>query len=277
MTPPRGFFQAMLLAAAVLGAARVGRGQDTSVPAPPPPPPEGSVIIDLPSANTNSEGSLGFLINHRFSEPVQDSDIHSFYSFFSPANVGLGLSYVPLKNLETGFLRGQELEDYEVFAKYSVYAPPGGLFAAAARLGGDFRTARNLENRNSFFAQAVLALTFASRVRVSFVPTFSTWAVGQALPPRQNVLNYLGAVSIAVTRTINIHGEIVPRAYGSPGTGWIASIEKTLLRHRFAFTIGNLRGTTVDQYILWQPPFFVSNSPGNVYFGFNIIRLWKLK
>lgn len=242
----------------------------------PAPPTEGSVIIDLPSADVNGDGTLQFLVNHRFSEPVQESTIHSFYSFFSPANVGLGLSYVPLHRLEAGFLRAQQLEDYEVFAKYSVYAPAAGPFHAAVRVGGDFRTQRFLEDRSSFFAQGILAFTIASRVRVSAVPTFSTRGVGPVLPSQENVFNVLGALSVAVTRSFIVHGEIVPRTDGSPGTGWIASIEKTVLRHRFSFTVGNLRGTTVDQYVIWQPSYFVGESPQNVYFGFNIVRLWKL-
>lgn len=265
---------AISLAAALLGAVRAAA--DDAAPLPPPKPPEGSVIIDLPSANTNPDGSLQFLINHRFSQPVQDSDIHSFYSFFSPANVGLGASYVPIHNLETGFLRAQELEDYELFAKYAVCAPAGGTFAAAVRMGWDFRTERGVDDRSSFFAQGILAVTIAHRIRITAVPTFSQQAAGQVPPTTRNVFNVLGALSIAITSSINVHGEIVPRKDGSAATGWIASIEKTLLRHRFAFTVGNLRGTTVDQYVLWQPQ-FSNPQPSHVYFGFNIVRLWKLK
>jgi len=250
----------------------------SEAPSPPRRPPEGSVILDLPSADTNAPGNLQFIITHRFAEPVQDSSYHDFYSFFSPANVGLGLSYAPIRNLEAGFLRAQDLEDYEVFAKYAVYAPAQGPFRAAVRIGGDFTTLKGERNGSSFFAQGILAFTaFAGRVRMTAVPTFSTRAIGQALPPQQNVFNVLGALSVGITRTINVHGEIVPRTAESPGVGWIASIEKTLLRHRFSFTIGNMRGTTVDQYVTWQPPFFVGNSPHNVYFGFNIVRLWQLK
>lgn len=287
----------MLAAALGLAFASLIQAQDAPAPTPTPaaapepepeaerkPDPEiarraleGSVIIDLPSATANPDKSLQFLINHRFNGSVQGSDIHTFYSFFSAANVGLGLSYVPLHNLEAGFLRSQELEDYEVFTKY-VFGPPiCGIFGIAARIGGDFRTERNplLAERSSFFAQGIFAATIASRVRVTVVPTFSTWAVGQVPPFQKNVLNVLGALSIALTPSFNVHGEVVPRAYGSPGTGWIASIEKTVLRHRFSFTVGNLRGTTVDQYVIWQPA-VVGTSPSTVYFGFNIIRLWKL-
>jgi hypothetical protein len=288
----------VLVPALFLALAPMARAQDAPAPEPTPAPTpapapdateleirrkalEGSVIIDLPSATANPDKSLQFLVNHRFRGSVQGSDIHSFYSFFSAANVGLGLSYVPIHNLEAGFLRSQELEDYEVFTKYSFPDPVPGVVSAAARIGGDFRTERSplLEQRESFFAQAILSTTIASRVRLSLVPTFSTWAVGSVPPFQKNVLNLLGAVSIAVTPTFLVHGEIVPRAYGSAGTGWIASIEKTLLRHRFAFTVGNLRGTTVDQYVIWQPVLTGDGaSPvSDVYFGFNIIRLWKLK
>ncbi|HTO88920.1 MAG TPA: DUF5777 family beta-barrel protein [Thermoanaerobaculia bacterium] len=283
------FLGRLLVLTAALFCGRAALGQDAppppvetpqqpaEAPAPPRRPPEGSVIIDLPSADTNPPGNLQFMITHRFAEPIQDSSYHDFYSFFSPANVGLGLSYAPLRNLEAGFLRGQELEDYEVFAKYAVYAPASGPFRAAVRIGGDFRTLKGERNGSSFFAQGILAFTIGDRVRLTAVPTFSTVAIGQALPPQQNVFNLLGAVSIGITRTINVHGEVVPRTADSPGVGWIASIEKTLLRHRFSFTIGNMRGTTVDQYVIWQPPFFVGNSPHNLYFGFNIVRLWLLK
>jgi hypothetical protein len=290
----------VLVVVAGLALAAPARAQDAPAPEPTPAPSptpiptldadvaeqrrralEGSVIIDLPSATANPDRSLQFLINHRFRGSVQGSDIHSFYSFFSDANVGLGLSYVPVHNLEVGFFRSQELEDYEVFTKYSLNCPIAGVVYAAARIGGDFRTERSplLEERASFFAQGILSSTIASRVRITVVPTFSTWAVGSVPPFQKNVLNLLGALSISVTPTFAVHAEVVPRAYGSAGTGWIASIEKTLLRHRFAFTIGNLRGTTVDQYVIWQPR-FTSTGPSpvsDVYFGFNIIRLWRLK
>ena len=89
------------------------------------------------------------------------------------------------------------------------------------------------------------------------------------------IFNVPAAISIALNRTINIQGEIVPRSgrADSPGVGWIASIEKTVLRHRFAFTVGNLRATTVDQYVASD---FSGLSPKSYFFGFNLVRQWKL-
>jgi hypothetical protein len=290
MLRPARRFGVLLLLCAAVGRAQAPVPSEPPAPTdttavPPLRPPEGSVIITLPSADTNPIGSLQFLINHRFTAAVQDSDIHSFFSFFSPAKVGLGLSYAPLRGLETGFLRAPDMEDYEVFAKYSFFAPADGPFHAAVRLGGDFRTEKNPldDHRSSFFAQATLAFTIASRVRVSAVPTFVSRAVGPLdVNDQTNVFNLLAAVSAAITRTINVQAEVVPRTKGSTGVGWIAAVEKTLLRHRFSFTVGNLHGITTDQYVLWQPVQYEGipsqlESPKNVYFGFNIVRLWKLK
>ena len=55
----------------------------------------------------------------------------------------------------------------------------------------------------------------------------------------------------------------------------LVSVEKTLLRHRFAFTAGNQRRTTVDQYAMGIP--LTGNRPKDIFLGFNIMRQWKLK
>ena len=239
--------------------------------------PEGSVIINLPSADPIGEGSLQLLVNHRFSEPVQNSTLHSFFSFFSSATVGLGLSYAPVRGLEAGFLRGQALEDWEVFAKYGLLSSPDSPLHAAVRIGGNIKGQKGFEDRASFFAQGIVAFTIAERVRITAVPTYSSRAAGlqdvPGVPLRSDIFNVPLALSGSITRTINIQGEFVPRTNVNPGAGWIAAIEKTVPRHRFSFTVGSLRDTTVDQYLASD---FRGLSPHNIYFGFNIIRQWKL-
>ncbi|HEY7574914.1 MAG TPA: hypothetical protein VIB08_07095, partial [Thermoanaerobaculia bacterium] len=80
--------------------------------------------------------------------------------------------------------------------------------------------------------------------------------------------------------------EVTPRIgkADSIGVGWIASIEKTLLRHRFCFTVGNQTQTTVDQYTASLPYWMryepqsdgVAKGAKGIYLGFNIVRQWKL-
>jgi hypothetical protein len=293
---------AAVLAAATARAQAAKPSPDTSDAreATPSRPLEGRLIIDLPSVEVAPAGTLTFLITHRFGNPVQGSSIHNLYSIADRADIGLGLGYVPVKNLDVSFYRSSELEVYEVAAKYHAYS--GGLFDAALRAGGDWRTARGVQNRSSFFAQGILALSFGSRVRISAVPTYLSRTSAQLhpfveppahdlscvtpVPPRtlflcsgfyDHIFNVPVGVSLAVTRSIIVHGEVTPR-YGradSLGTGWAVSVEKTVLRHRFSFTAGNQRETTADRYTapLLPDALFSARS---IYLGFNITRDWKI-
>ncbi len=71
----------------------------------------------------------------------------------------------------------------------------------------------------------------------------------------EKVFNVPVAASIAITHSIEIHGEVIPRLskVNSNGVGWSVSVEKSLLRHRFAFWAGNQRQTTVDRYVQAVP------------------------
>ncbi|MEP6768080.1 MAG: DUF5777 family beta-barrel protein [Acidobacteriota bacterium] len=242
-----------------------------------PRPPEGSRIINLPSADAPRRGTLTVLFTHRFSQPVEQSDIHSLYSFDSGADIGIGLAYAPIDNLDVSLYRSSGLDVYELDVKYHVLT--AGPLSAAVRLGGDWRTEANLQNRNGIFAQAILGLSLGSRVRLTAVPTYVSKTSGQRFvspkPFYENLFNVPAAVSIAVTRSINVQGEVEPRLgkADSRGVAWIAAIEKTVVRHRFAFTVGNQRGTTVDQYIATD----FSGLPSHGYYlGFNLVRQWKL-
>jgi hypothetical protein len=277
---PAAAATALLLAAL---ACPIARAQTVVTADSTPPPavrlPEGQRIINLPSAQVPAAGTLALLFTHRFSEPLADSDFHSLFSFDSGADIGIGLSYTPIENLEVSLYRSSHLDVYELDVKYAILAK--GPFGLAARLGGDWRTERNQQNRNGVFAQAILGVSIGSRVRVTAVPTYvSKTSFTTATTPKpfyEDVFNVPVAVSIGVARTFNVQGEFTPRIghADSTGVGWIASIEKTVPRHRFAFTVGNQRTTTVDQYVAWQPQFF-GQSPHPYFIGFNIVRQWKL-
>lgn len=240
-------------------------------------PPEGERIVNLPSADVPRAGTLTILFTHRFTQPVEDSNIHSLFSFDSGADIGIGLTYTPVENLDVSLYRSSNLDVYELDAKYHVLAR--GPVSLSVRAGGDRRTEVRLENRSGFFAQAIVAFSVGSRVRLTAVPTYVSKTSGQRFvapkPFYENLFSVPGAIAIAVTRSVNVQAEVYPRLSraDSPGVGWIAAIEKTVLRHRFAFTVGNMRGTTVDQYVGSD---FGGQSPRNYFLGFNLVRQWKL-
>jgi len=335
----RRLVAASLLLAGVLVVSRLG-AQETAPAAetPPPAPPgsslpdpapepakkeplvyrpiEGPIIINLPSVDVPKKGTLSVLFAHRFSQPVQGSSINDLFSFDSPANIGIGLGYAPVKNFALFFYRySNENITYELSGKYSLFSC--GPLAVSLGAGGDFRTKPSppppfapVGNRSTFFAQAILAYTPFPWLRITAEPMYLNHTSGQdrysfggyvgdqpatfLVDPEAfyaNVFNVPLAASVAVTTSIMVHGEVVP-SYGrtvvvrqagcetcagvpthsSPGVGWVVSVEKTLVRHRFAFMAGNMRETTTDQFLL---PNFRGN-PKNIYLGFYLTRQWGI-
>ena len=271
---------AVLAVAAALFAVFC-RAQDTTPAADRPRPPEGSRIINLPSADAPPKGTLGVLFTHRFKNPLNSSSARDLFTLDSGANTVLGVSYSPSDRLEIALDRSSEDADFELAAKYCFLPMEDKRpFAVALRVGGNAVTAENAENREAFFAQGIASLAIGPRIRVTAIPTYVS---NTAL--FRDVFNVPVALSIAITRTVNLHGEVYPKNRDFtedpkiPGRqthiGWVASIEKTVLRHRFAFTVGNMRGTAVDQYT--GSDIGGVGVPHDVFLGFNLVRQWKLK
>ena len=269
----------LALSLAALVSAQGASAQEAAAPEP-PRAPEGARIINLPSADVPARGTLSVFFTHRFSQPLSDADFHSFFSFDSSASIGLGLSYSPIESLDFSLDRSSSEDDYELAAKYRILPIAAGRpFALAVRVGGNGRTAQEVEDddRYAFFAQGIASVAIGSRVRLTAIPTYVS---NTAL--FNDVFNVPIALSIGITRSVNVQGEFYPKNGDfteRPGrtthAGWIVAIEKTVLRHRFAFTAGNIRATSVDQYTASD---FGGGIPkGDVYIGFNLVRSWKLK
>lgn len=271
-------------------------------------PIESHLIVALPSVDVPAAGTLTFAVTHRFTQRLQEGSINNFFTLDSGNTWGFGLWYAPIKNLNVGFHRSSQLATYEASAQYELPAIHG--FSSSVRVGEDWRT-QVLEfgdetvpfaasPKSSFFAQAVLAYSFGPYARITVVPTYLQRINGirffvDSPPPRdrscrpsdtpppafvctglyENVFNVPVGASIAVTHSITVHGEATPRLsrLNANGVGWAVSVEKSLLRHRFAFFVGNQRSTTVDQYAGAIP---LGRSPSNIYIGFNLYRAWKL-
>lgn len=270
-------------------------------------PIEANVIIDLPSVEVPPAGTLTFLVTHRFQTPIQDASINNFFTLDNGNDWGFGLWYAPLKKLNLGFYRTSDFNIYEASAQYEF--PNLGGFQSSLRVGEDWRTETGLfgaaSPKSSFFTQGILAYSFGKYVRITAVPTYlqrTNFArvntndpppgdrSCRANPPDsqlpyscsglyENLFNVPVGLSIAITHSITVHGEVTPRIgrANATGVGWAVSLEKSLLRHRFAFFAGNQRATTVDQYTagILRTPFSGAN-PKNVYIGFNLYRAWKL-
>ncbi len=263
-------------------------------------PIEANVIINLPSVDVPTYKTLTFLVTHRFVQRVQEGNINNFYTLDSGNTWGFGLWYAPLEHFNAGLYRSSNLNTYEASAQYQL--PSLGGFGSSLRVGEDWRTQPGVASpKSSFFAQAVLAYSFGRYARITVVPTFlqqtngfpffvpapipgdqSCVLTGNQFNPYEcsglykNVFNVPMAASIAITHSITIHGEVIPRLskVNANGVGWSVTVEKSLLRHRFAFFAGNQRQTTVDEYVQAAP---FGRPQGNIYLGFNLFRAWNFK
>jgi len=290
-----------------------GPGQEAASPAEKEPSPldglkepkafrpiEANVIINLPSVAVPEEKTLTFLVTHRFVQQVQEGNINNFFTLDNGNTWGFGLWYAPIKNLNGGLYRTSDLNTYEASLQYQL---PGFCgFEWSLRAGEDWRTEPGAASpKSSFFGQFVLAYNFGKYVRLTAVPTYVQDVNGfnvflkQPIPRdsscvltdnpdnpyrcsglHKNIWNVPIAASIAITHSITIHGEVIPRLskVNSNGVGWSLTIEKSLLRHRFAFFAGNQRQTTVDEYIQAVP---AGQPAKNIYLGFNLFRAWNFK
>src|SRR5436190_3079215 len=143
--------------------------------------PLGDVFLSLPTSHISSKGTWEVRFTHRFSQSLDEGSfsdrIHSLYGLDSSADIGLGLSYVPVRDLQLSIYRTNAMDDIEFGAKYSiVQQAPAIPFSASIRGGFDWRTEVQITDRTSFFGQAMLSRQFGKRAEVTIVPTYGTKA-----------------------------------------------------------------------------------------------------
>jgi hypothetical protein len=257
-----------------------------TTPAPPRRAPEGDHIVVLPTVQIGKVGTLTLLFTHRWETPVNDGDIHDLYSLDSGANIGIGFAYVPIERLDVSLFRSSDIDVYELAARWKAFEM--GIFAAALRAGVDWRTETGAIydavpefSDSGVFVQVPLSVAITPRIQLTIVPTWvSETSAAPFVKPQpfyEDLFNVPAGISVGLGKGWNAHGEVYPGISDgdSPFTGWIASIEKTVLRHRFAVTCGNMRSTTVDQYV--APGFSGTGRAQDLYLGFNLVRSWNLK
>ena len=159
---------------------------------------------DAPSSHMADAHTWEVRFSHRFNQSVDGNGIHSLFGLDSGANVGLGLSYVPFRDLELALERQSTLETFEGSLKYALMQQARALpFSSAIRAGGDWRNARDLEDRASYFAQAIVSRQFGSRLDIYAVPTFITKA-GRVVSGNASVALFDHAFNVPVGALVQI-------------------------------------------------------------------------
>jgi hypothetical protein len=248
------------------------------------PIPVGDILLTLPSSHMADAHTWEVRFSHRFNQSVDGNGIHSLFGLDSGANVGLGLSYVPVRDLELALVRQSTLETYEGSLKYALMQQARAIpFSAAIRVGGDYRNARDLQDRASYFAQAIVSRQFGSRLDIYAVPTFATKA-GRVVSGNASVALFDHAFNVPVGALVQIMpglslvGELTPKNHDLPSDiksdiGWAVGIKRAIGGHLFEVLLTNSNGMTTDQYVTSTYNGAALRSRDK-RLGFNIERRW---
>lgn len=239
----------------------------------PPNPPLrlGEMLLNLPSPRvlTAERGEVRF--THRFQTPINDGDGHSLWGIDGSADIGLGLSWSPNDRWLFSLFRSDVLDDYEIATKFVVFEEPQFPLAISLRGGVDWRTERDLDDRLSGFAQAILARRIGSRAEVFVIPSFVTEA-----GPFDHAFNVPVGFAWSIYPHLSLIAEIVPENTDVPDQidssfAWTIGLKRAIGGHYFEILLGNTRATNVDQYV---PSTFLGTGleAGDVHLGFNIER-----
>ena len=250
------------------------------------PIPLGDTYLSLPSSHIAGDGSWEVKFTHRFNQSLDQGSfsdrLHSLWGLDSNADVGIGISYAVRRDLQFSFYRSNALDDIELAAKYIVVQQAPALpFSVALRGGADFRTEREIVDRHSLFAQAIVSRQFGKRAEIFAIPTFVTDA-GRAVSGDQSTALFTNAFNMPVgfawvlTDALSIVGEVIPTNRDLPNDfhadlGWAIGLKRAIGGHYFEILITNSNATHADQYVTST----YMGSPlnkSNLHLGFNIER-----
>lgn len=247
--------------------------------------PLGDALLSLPTSQIAPQ-AWEIRFSHRFHQPLSQGSFtdqfHSLFGLDSNADVAIGLSYATSPGVQFSLLRSNTNDTFEGAVKYVMLQQTNGAPLGLAMRGGvDWRTERDLSDRTSFFAQAIVSRQFGRKAEVFAIPTFATNAGRTATADGSGALfehafNVPVGVAVMLRPGLSVVAELTPPNGDLPdGFGsdfaWALGIKRAMGGHWFEILLTNSQGTTVDQYVTTS----FQGAPldaGNVHLGFNIER-----
>lgn len=255
---------------------------------------EGNYLIDNQTVMVPIKGTFEFDINHRFG--TIDNNFKDLFGLFGGANMRLGFSYTPIKDLQIGFGANNYNMIVDGSLKYAIVkqTKDGSVPLSVTYFGSAAMDTRaknealpivTTSDRFSFFNQLLVARKFSEAFSAQVSFNYARF---------NNVPGYLDANQIIQTAMKNDHYSVSVsgRLKISPKTSIIANYEQPLTEHPlnnvypnisfgldmkssghdFQVFFGNY-GNTIPQYnSMYSTNDFTK---GQYVIGFNISRLWN--
>jgi hypothetical protein len=248
--------------------------------------PMGDVFLSLPSPNIPAKGTFEVRFSHRFNQSLDEGSLsdraHDLFGLDSNADVTFGVGYTPRRDLQLSVARSNTNDTFELAAKWVVLQQaPSVPVSFSLRGGTDWRTAEDLNDRTSVFAQAIVTKQFGRKVEIFAIPTIATNA-GRAVDGDTSaaMFDYAFNVPVGIAYMIRpplaVVAEIVPPNRDLPDgidadLGWSIGLKRAIGGHWFEVLLTNSQSTMVDQYVTTTFQGSPLNS-GDIRLGFNIER-----
>ncbi len=241
----------------------------------------GTRLVNEHSVDLPDKGELLFLIQHRFGE--LDGGLYELFGL-DQATMRLGFEYGFGNDFSAGFGRSSWLKTYDLFVKARfVQQIENFPFTLAAVANASVPTLRNYfpEPENSLFSKsaASIQLLIAKTIgNIGFQVSPGVLSTGYLLSQNDNVLLFTTGIagSVKISDLITASVEYLPSFHSSfSGTNPLSiGVDIDTRGHLFQLILSNSQQMfTQGLYTATQG----SWSEGTVFFGFNLIREFRIK
>lgn len=234
-------------------------------------------LIDNPTSELNSKGTLEFDINHRFGTFTEGNN--DLLGIWGPSNIRLALAYSISNRITIGFgtTKNNRLQDFSLKIALLRQTRSGRIPLSITFYGNTAIDARDksffpkASNRFSYFSQVIFTRRFSPAISLQVAPSFSHFnIVDEALSNDQVAIAVGGRIKVGDKTAILVD-------YSQPlnntnNAGISLGIEMSTGSHAFQVFVANYNGIVPQKnYVLNDNKI----SDKQFLIGFNINRLWN--
>lgn len=248
---------------------------------------KGTRVINSQSAKLTYRGVLQFMISHRFGQ--LNSGFSNFFGL-DEATIRLGLDYGISDVLQVGIGRSSLEKTYDAYGKLALFRQSTGskstpltaiLFSSIAINGQVFAQSeleKNFAGRITYTHQLILARKFSQKFSLQISPTYIHRNLVRTNQDQHNVTALGFAGRYKLTNRLALVGEYFYLLPGKTADDFYNSFslgfDIETGGHVFQLHLTNSQGMIEKFYI---PQTTGRWGDGDVYFGFNVSRVFDLK
>jgi hypothetical protein len=255
---------------------------------------DGNYIIDNQTVMVPIKGTFEFDIQHRFG--TIEYGWKDLGGLFASANMLLGFSYVPIKDLQFGFGATNDRMQTVGTLKYSLLkqTKDNSMPVSVTAFGNMVMDTRaknsalpiiNIQDRFSYFSQLIIAKKFTENFSVQVAPSFSYFNNVEGYYDYANVIqektnNGHLAISIAgkykiregLSLIANYDQPITQHPMNNPNPNISFGVDMKTSGHDFQIFVGNYSSILPQNNNVYNHNDFTKSQ---FLIGFNISRLWN--